>query len=365
MSFNTTKKNKINSDKIAEIFIKVVGISTICSIGVILIFILFESFPLFYYFSSINIYEGREISDMYSLFWGTIKGSTISMLFSIPLGLAAAIYFSFFAYSSASKFLSEVIDFIAFIPTVVLGFIASICIAPYFCILFPYAVIILVSLFLSVFPALLLLDGLKKKLKGKISLTRLIIIISTLLSLALITICKDFAFIKDFSNWLFSSTEINFEQRNGLLVGFALGLSVTPFIFSLSKNAIKSVPKSYREGSYALGASQWQTITKVVLPNSINGILASILVAFGKASGETMILLMASGNTPIIEMNPFTGMRSISANIILEVVETQYHSNTYYFLFGCAALLMVFTFITNSLAELIKNRQIKKFKGYL
>jgi phosphate transport system permease protein len=124
------------------------------------------------------------------------------------------------------------------------------------------------------------------------------------------------------------------------------------------------VPASLGQGSLALGATPWQTLTRVVLPGASAGIFAALMIGFGRAVGETMILLMATGNTPQSEGGLFSGLRTLSANIAIEMPEAAVGSAHYRILFLSAFLLLIFTLMINTLAELIRQRLRHRFSQY-
>jgi phosphate transport system permease protein len=135
-----------------------------------------------------------------------------------------------------------------------------------------------------------------------------------------------------------------------------MGFSVTPTIFSLAEDALYAVPRSLSDGSLALGATRWQTLTHVILPTASPGIFSGVMIGFGRAVGETMIVLMATGNTPIMDWSPFEGMRTLSANIAIEMPESEVRSTHYRILFLSALVLFLFTFVVNTGAELVRQR---------
>ena len=160
----------------------------------------------------------------------------------------------------------------------------------------------------------------------------------------------------DLQRWLEEGFGIAYQQRNALVVGMAMGFAVLPTIFSITEDAIFSVPRQLADGSLALGATPWQTLVGVVLPTASPGILSALLIGFGRGIGETMIVLMATGNTPILSGDPFTGLRSLSANIAMETPDAIVGSTHFRVLFLSALLLFAFTFIVNTLAELVRQR---------
>ena len=156
---------------------------------------------------------------------------------------------------------------------------------------------------------------------------------------------------------------ITFDQRNSLVVGIAMGFAVIPTIFSIAEDAVFSVPKTLSSGSLALGATQWQTLVKVVLLTASPGIFSAVMMGLGRAVGETMIVLMATGNTPIMDWSIFQGMRTLSANIAVEMPESEVGSSHYRILFLAAFVLFIFTFVFNTLAEFVRQRLREKYSS--
>ncbi|GAB1105361.1 MAG: hypothetical protein Sw2LagTSB_33930 [Shewanella algae] len=149
---------------------------------------------------------------------------------------------------------------------------------------------------------------------------------------------------------------ITFDQRNALVVGIAMGFAVIPTIFSIAEDAIFSVPRHLSNGSLALGATPWQTLTRVVLLTASPGIFSAVMMGLGRAVGETMIVLMATGNTAIMEWSVFEGMRTLAANIAVEMPESAIGSSHYRVLFLAAFVLFIFTFLFNTVAEVVRQR---------
>jgi phosphate transport system permease protein len=160
----------------------------------------------------------------------------------------------------------------------------------------------------------------------------------------------------DVRSWLEQNLGIDYSQRNALLVGIAMGLAVIPVIFSLAEDAISGVPPHLSNGALALGATQWQALVRVVLLTASPGIFSALMIGFGRAVGETMIVLMATGNTPIIDWSPLSGMRTLSANIVIELPESEVNSTHYRILILSALLLLALTFALNTIAELVRQR---------
>ena len=167
----------------------------------------------------------------------------------------------------------------------------------------------------------------------------------------------------DIRQFITNDLAIDFDQRNALVVGIAMGFAVIPTIFSMAEDAIFSVPKHLTSGSLALGATQWQTLIKVVLLTASPGIFSAVMMGLGRAVGETMIVLMATGNTPILDWSIFQGMRTLAANIAVEMPESEVGSSHYRILFLAAFVLFVFPFVFNTLAEFIRQRLREKYSS--
>jgi phosphate transport system permease protein len=163
--------------------------------------------------------------------------------------------------------------------------------------------------------------------------------------------------------WLQNTWGLTYDQRNCLVVGIAMGFAVIPIIFTISEDAFSSVPSSLSAASLALGASRWQTAVRVVLPTASPGVFSAVMVGFGRAVGETMIVLMATGNTPVMDWSLFNGIRTLSANIAVEIPEAPYGGTLYRTLFLAAALLFVMTFVVNTIAEIIRQRLRDRYKA--
>ncbi|VAX11185.1 Phosphate transport system permease protein PstC (TC 3.A.1.7.1) [hydrothermal vent metagenome] len=167
----------------------------------------------------------------------------------------------------------------------------------------------------------------------------------------------------DMPNWLRNELGINYDQRNALVVGLAMGFAVIPTIFSIAEDAIFAVPKHLVQGSLALGATPWQTMVRVVLLTASPGIFSAIMIGMGRAVGETMIVLMATGNTPVMDFSVFEGMRTLSANIAVEMPEAEVDSTHYRVLFLAAVVLFSFTFIFNTAAEIVRQRLRERYSN--
>ena len=151
-----------------------------------------------------------------------------------------------------------------------------------------------------------------------------------------------------------------YVQRNALIVGFVMGFAIIPIIYTLSEDALASVPEHLRLASFGAGATPWQTAVRVVVPTAMSGLFSALMIGLGRAVGETMIVLMATGNTPVMDMNIFNGFRTLSANIAVELPEAVKDSTHYRTLFLAALVLFAMTFCLNTLAEIVRQRFRKR-----
>jgi phosphate transport system permease protein len=147
-----------------------------------------------------------------------------------------------------------------------------------------------------------------------------------------------------------------YSQRNSLVVGFAMGFAIIPIIFTIAEDALSSIPEHLRAGSLAAGATQWQTAVRIVIPTAMSGLFSAVMIGTGRAIGETMIVLMATGNTPVMNWSIFTGFRTLAANIAFELGEAVQDSSHYRVLFLAALSLFAITFVLNTVAEIVRMR---------
>ena len=153
------------------------------------------------------------------------------------------------------------------------------------------------------------------------------------------------------------------SRLNAFVAGIALGFSVIPVVFSIAEDALTSVPRSYVQAALALGASKWKAAWQVVLPAALPGVFAAVALGFGRAIGETMIVLMASGNASIVSGSIFDSTRSITATIAAELGEAVFGGHHYRILFLIGVLLFAVTFLTNLVADLVMHRLKGKMEG--
>jgi phosphate transport system permease protein len=151
-----------------------------------------------------------------------------------------------------------------------------------------------------------------------------------------------------------------YVQRNSLVVGFVMGFAIIPIIYTIAEDALAAVPDHLRSASLAAGATPWQTARRIVIPTATSGLFSAVMIGLGRAVGETMIVLMAAGNTPILDWNVFNGFRTLSANIAVELPEAVRNSTHYRTLFLSALVLFVMTFILNTCAEIVRIRFRRK-----
>lgn len=151
-----------------------------------------------------------------------------------------------------------------------------------------------------------------------------------------------------------------YVQRNALVVGFVMGFAIIPIVYTLADDALSAVPAHLRSASLGAGATPWQTAMRIVVPTAASGLFSAVMIGVGRAVGETMIVLMAAGNTPVLEWNLFNGFRTLAANIAVELPEAVRNSTHYRTLFLAALVLFAMTFVVNTLAEIVRQRFRKR-----
>lgn len=292
---------------------------------------------------------------------GSFKASGLALLIAIPLALGAAVYTAYFARPKVRDNMKPAIEMLEAIPSVLIGFIAAIWLAPLAeRFLFSFAVFLFTVPF-----SLLLIAFIQHKVARNLpsrvrNVAELVLPVLGIVALGYISIewapqllfyileVNDFDFITDATGVPVGKTTI--------LVAIALGFAISPSIYSLAEDAISGVPASLRQASYALGATRLQTLRRVVLRVAFPGIMAAVMLGFGRAFGETMIVLMVTGNTPIADWDLFAGLRALTANLAIELPEAELNSMHYKVLFLTACVLFTFTFVVNTLAELLRQR---------
>ena len=313
------------------------------------------------------------------LILGTLKGTFYAMIFALPLALLAAIYTSQFLSPGIKRFVKPTMEIMASLPSVVLGFLAALWLAPLISNAVPSMVGAVSGIIVAAFAAGYFWGHLPPRIRmGMKPGYEFLAFAPVMLVVAyagwqlggwaenLLFTVEDpdtGLIIADFRLWFPRATGLNFEQRNAFVVGFVMGFAVIPIIFTITEDALSNVPESFRSGSLALGASRWQTAIRIVLPTASAGTFSAIMIGLGRAVGETMIVVMATGNTPVTEFNPFTGMRTLSANIAVELPEAPYLGTLYRTLFLGALVLFLMTFAVNTLAEILRQRLRDKYRA--
>ncbi|MDX2145712.1 MAG: ABC transporter permease subunit [Rhodospirillaceae bacterium] len=380
------------------------------------------------------------------LIFGTFKATLYSLLFAVPIALGAAIFTSEFVHHKVRAVVKPTMEMMASLPSVVLGFIAALVLAPivetwiaavimalfilplgllfaaYLWQLLPYQFQLknaglpkLAAMFMAVFffatvtyalspsfESLFFAGDFKAWANGTIGsgapFTAVVLLPITFISVWLATdrvadarlsalLRSENRFsagLSDFGRWgltlivagvlsyvvaqVLTALGVDvrggvidtYVQRNTLVVGFAMGFAVIPIIYTIAEDALNSVPEHLRAASLGCGATPWQTAVRIILPAAMSGVFAAIMVGMGRAVGETMIVVMAAGNTPLMEWNVFEGLRALSANIAVELPEAVRDSTLYRMLFLAALTLFVMTFVVNTLAEVVRQKFRKR-----
>lgn len=301
------------------------------------------------------------------LAFGTLKAAFYAMLLAAPLAICAAFYTAYFMAPALRRKVKPVIELMEALPTVILGFFAGLFLAPFVENHLPGIFSLLLLMPLGILFAAWSWSRLPERVRLSVPegwealLLIPVVLLVSIGSLAISGHLENWLFGGDMRLWLSNDLGIPFDQRNALVVGLAMGFAVIPTIYSIAEDAVFSVPKSLTLGSLALGATPWQTLTRVVLLTASPGIFSALMIGMGRAVGETMIVLMATGNTPIMEANIFEGMRTLAANVAVEMPESEVGGTHYRVLFLAALVLLMFTFVMNTLAELIRQRLRGKY----
>ena len=303
------------------------------------------------------------------LTFGTLKAAFYAMILAAPLAIAAAIYTAYFMAPGMRRKVKPVIELMEAMPTVILGFFAGLFLAPYLeghlPGVFSLFLLMPVGILLAGFAWSRLPESLRLRVPDGWEAAILIpvILFTGWFALTMSPFLETWFFGGDMRLWITNDLGITYDQRNALVVGIAMGFAVIPNIYSIAEDAVFSVPRSLTLGSLALGATPWQTLTRVVILTASPGIFSALMIGMGRAVGETMIVLMATGNTPVMEMNLFEGMRTLAANVAVEMPESEVGGSHYRVLFLAALVLLMFTFVMNTLAELIRQRLRKKYSS--
>ncbi|WP_217875162.1 ABC transporter permease subunit [Pseudoalteromonas shioyasakiensis] len=301
--------------------------------------------------------------------FGTIKAAMYAMLFAVPIALSAAIYTAYFMSSELRKVVKPTVEIMEALPTVILGFLAGLWLAPLIEEHLPAIVGLLVLLPIGILLTAFGWNKLPASIRHRVPegshsiLLIPVVIFIGWLSFAMSNSIELWMFDGNVRQYLTNELGMTFDQRNSLVVGIAMGFAVIPTIFSIAEDAVFSVPKHLSNGSLALGATQWQTLVRVVLLTASPGIFSAVMMGLGRAVGETMIVLMATGNTPIMDWSIFQGMRTLAANIAVEMPESEVGSSHYRILFLAAFVLFIFTFVFNTVAEFVRQQLREKYSS--
>ena len=301
------------------------------------------------------------------LTFGTIKAAFYAMLIAVPLAIMGAIYTAYFMSPKMRGVVKPSIEIMEALPTVILGFLAGLWFAPYVeeHLLAILSLLLVLPLGLITFAWVwtFLPHGIRRLVPDgwQAALLIPVIILLGMFSLGMAPGVEAMFFDGNLQRWMQNEFGIGYDQRNSVVVGVAMGIAVIPTIFSITEDAIFSVPRHLTNGSLALGATTWQTLTRVVILTASPGIFSAVMIGLGRAVGETMIVLMATGNTPVMDMSIFEGMRTLSANIAVELPESEVNSSHYRILFLAALVLFIVTFAFNTAAEVVRQRLRKRY----
>jgi phosphate transport system permease protein len=297
---------------------------------------------------------------------GTLKAAFYAMLFATPLAIMGAIYTAYFMTPKLRGVVKPSIEIMEALPTVILGFLAGLWFAPFVenhlpavfsvLILMPAGILLFGLLWTQVPRAVR--DNIPAGWEAAILVPAILFIGWACVKMS--PLLDIWFFGGDMRQW-FTDIGITYDQRNAMVVGVAMGFAVIPTIFSITEDAIFNVPKHLTQGSLALGATPWQTMMRVVILTASPGIFSAVMIGLGRAVGETMIVLMATGNSPVTNFNIFEGMRTLSANIAVEMGETEVGGTHYRILFLSALVLFMLTFVFNTAAEVVRQRLRKKY----
>lgn len=312
--------------------------------------------------SANDYYQGK--FSLVPMVVGTLKAAGLAMLFATPLALAAAMYTAWFMTPALRRWVKPTIEMMGALPSVVIGLIAGLWLAPKIAdrllgvLLLPIllaAVLLLCGWVIQRLPPRWRRYGFAEG--REVLLLVPLLLLTAVFSLWAIPLAEQALW----GQGLAERFSADYQQRNLLVAGVAMGFALVPLIFTLSEDAIFSVPASLGQGSLALGATPWQTLTRVVLPGASSGIFAALMIGFGRAIGETMIVLMATGNTPVTDGGLFEGLRSLAANVAVEMPEAAAGSAHYRVLFLSALVLLIFTLVVNTVAEMVRQRLRQRY----
>jgi phosphate transport system permease protein len=300
---------------------------------------------------------------------GTLKGAFYGLLFAIPIAVFAALYTSQFMAPALRAYFKPTIEIMAALPSVVIGFLAGLWLAPLLEDVMVGTLLAGVTIPLTIIAGMVGWVSLPRSIRKRVPPGLEFLLVIPLVALgfslgqALGPGVEALFFGGNYKQWVFDVFGKQFEQRNSIVIGIAMGFAVIPIIFTISEDAFTNVPRAFKSASYALGASRWQTAWRVILPTASPGVFSAVMIGFGRAVGETMIVLMATGNTPILSFSPFNGMRTLSANTAVEIPEAPVGGTLYRVLFVASLLLFAITFLCNTVAEVVRQRLREKYQA--
>ncbi|MDN3552545.1 ABC transporter permease subunit [Halomonas almeriensis] len=305
--------------------------------------------------------DGEPRFGMLPLVWGTLEAAAWSLVMAVPLALGAAAHSALFMSPRLRDRLRPTLELMEAMPGVVIGFIAGLVLAPWLDDHLAFGVVLVLLLP----PGLLLAGGLlRRRLPMGWAALWLMPWLLVLWWVAswLAPWLEAWWFNGSLRTWLEVHLGLEYANRNAIIVGMAMGFAVMPSIYALAEDALSGVPANLVEGAEALGATRWQTLWRVVLPAAAPGVFSAVMIGAGRAVGETMIVLMASGNTALMTTNPLDGLRSMAASIAIELPEAAPGGTHYRLLLLAALLLFAFTFLVNTLAEVVRSRLRRRYR---
>lgn len=302
------------------------------------------------------------------LIYGTLKGTFYALLLAVPLALLGALYASQFMHPTLKAVVKPTVEIMAALPSVVLGFLAGLWLAPMVeqvvpgIFLMPVVISLFILIGVSCWRVVPLAFRRRFRPGTEVCLLIPIVMLGGVASFALGGAIERLLLSGDYRAWLLNVLGLTYDQRNSLVIGVAMGFAVIPLIFTIAEDSLANVPQHLVAGSLALGATRWQTALRVVLPTASSGIFSAIMIGFGRAVGETMIVLMATGNTPIMSWSMFNGFRALSANIAVELPEAPEGGTLFRVLFLAALLLFAMTFVVNTAAEIVRLKLRRRYR---
>ncbi|PWB71432.1 MAG: hypothetical protein C3F15_12665 [Holophagae bacterium] len=307
---------------------------------------------------------------LWPLIFGTLKATLYALLFSVPLALMAAVWVSQLAPARLQTIIKPTLELMAAVPSVVVGFLAALWLAPRLEAALLASIVGAAALPLSVVVALAIWRiapaGLRRRIPigGELVVVAISAVGVVTAAVLLTGPVESALFGGDFQRFLFTEWGVRYDQRNSLVVGIALGFAVIPVIFTIAEDACSAVPQSLISASRALGATRWQTAVRLVVPAASPGLFAAVMLGLGRAVGETMIVLMAAGNTPLLDLSMFNGMRTMSAAIAVEIPEAPVGLTLFRVLFLTGILLFAFTLLVTTAADVVGSYLRKRYARF-